>query len=226
MAQKHEFKRGFLKMQRLGPIKFAEQSRWKVRAPESNGLWAFPSPHFDIFYAYHKYKDLAPKDFRERVPKSHKWYLSEATDQPVPNIHFREKLDRWGDPDRIPGYLDENGDWQEAYINPDFWKAQDDWIEKVGRKILPLRTFWYKGLLYTHFNRDGSVGGWTMRADEAGNEWNLMDTSELERIMRQPGSVIASDGYHGDGKPSTYDFSKDHLEVFIPQGRGVIRDKL
>lgn len=230
MAQRHEFKRGFMKMQRLGPIKFTEQSRWKTRAPESNGLWAFPFPHFDLFYAYHKYKDLAPKDFRERLPQNVKWYLSEANDESIPNLHFREVEEtgifKGSAPRKVPGFMDENGEWQEAYLSGAYYEAQEAWIESVGRKILPLRTFWYSGLLYTHFNRDGSVGSWTMNADGEDNDWTLMHTSDLERIMRRPGSVVAADGHRADGKPATYRFSKDHLEVFIAPGRGLIRDKI
>lgn len=228
MAQKHEFKRGFMKMQRLGPIKFTEQSRWKTRAPESNGLWAFPFPHFDLFYAYHKYKDLAPKDFRDRNPKNPKWYLTAADDKPITGeLEFREAEESlFKSTSMIPGFIDENGEWQKAYLSGAYYEAQEAWIESVGRKILPLRTFWYSGLLYTHFNRDGSVGAWTMNADGEGNDWTLMHTSDLERIMRRPGSVVAAEGHRPDGKPATYRFSKDHLEVFIAPGRGVIRDKV
>lgn len=227
MAQKLQIKKGFLKLQRLGPIKFAEQSRWAIRAPEGIGMWAFPFPHFDMFYAYHKFADLGPKQFRGRQPTDAKWYTSDwENDIPLEAVEFVE-LDWYGEKVSRAHYRDENGELQEADIRGAWHEEKAAWIKNVGQKILPIREFWYSGELYTHFNHDGSVGNWTMNSDAEGTEWTLMSTNKLAEFMTKPGGVVDFDGhYDGDGKPRTYDYSKDHLEVFIPRGRGIIRDKI
>jgi hypothetical protein len=227
MAKRLEFKKGFLRLQRLGPIKFAEQSRWANRAPESFGLWAFPYPHFDIFYAYHKFGDLAPKSFRERRPTEAKWYTKDwDEDEPLDAIEFVE-IEEYGVKASVAHYRDENGELKEASVRGAWHQEKEDWINTVGKKILPMREFWYSGDLYTHFNHGGSVGNWTMNSGQVGNDWTLMDVSKLAALMTKPGGVAEFDGhYDGDGKPRLFDYSKDHLEVFIPRGRGVIRDRL
>lgn len=226
MAQKYEFRKGFLKLQRLGPVKFTEQSRWAARAPESKGLWAFPFPHFDLFYAYHKYTDLAPKHLRGRWPSDPKYYDREDELDYIPRVEFRESTSSVFRDRKEAGFTDEQGNWVPLYLSGRFYEEQDAWVKNVGEKILPLRTFWYSGDLYTHFNHDGTVGNWTMGSGESGNEWSLMSSEKLANLLRRPGSVIAADGHRPDGKPATYRFSADHLELFIPPRRGVIRDKL
>lgn len=231
MAQRFEIRKGFIRFQRLGPVKFGEQSRWSVRAPESTGLWAFPFPHFDLFYAYHRYMDLLPKELQGQRPSHPKWWRRERAEGEEayggPHEIFSE--DEMGDyplssMDEIKwGGDPENPYPLNAYVISEFYSAQDRWIETVGKKVLPLREFWYRGDLYSHFNRDGSVGGWTMTANGDGNEWTRMSTYELAKHMARPGGVVQSEGHWPDGKPRIFGYSKDHLEVFIPRGAGVIR---
>ncbi len=231
MTQKHQLKRGFMKFQRLGPVKFGEQSRWRSRAPESSGLWAFPYPHFDLFYAYHKYTDLLPKEFRaRRWPKDPKWYCKDYSEsaERLDSITFRTTFDPEIDfePEDRPYWLDDAGEWQLAHVKSEYFNAREKWIEDVGKKILPLRTFWYSGELYTRFRPNGDVGNFSINASGPDSEWTLMSVQHLAKLMSAPGGVQASDSYDGDGKPRTFSYSKDHLEVFIPRGRGIIRDKL
>lgn len=233
MAKRFEVRKGFLRLQRLGPVKFGEQSRWSLRAPESNGLWAFPYPHFDAFYAYHRYMDILPKDLKGDYPRDLKWWRRkrEKGEERYSGIHEVPSEYEQGD---YP--LERYGDLQwstrilrtpvNGYVISEYWREQERWIEAVAKKVLPLREFWYRGELYTHFLRDGSVGAWTATADEEGNDWTLMDTDHFARLLRKPGSVVATEGYGADGKPSITNYSKDHLEVFIPRGRGTIRDRI
>ncbi len=237
MPRKFELKRGFLRLQRLGPIKFGEQSRWAIRAPESTGLWAFPYPNFDYFYAYHRYRDLLPKNLQGDFPRELKYWRRERRkgEDPFNGVHELH------DPESAKDYPLESLDeiqWEETlfrdrrypadgfYCIGAYYEAQEEWIEKVGKRILPLREFWYRGELYTHFKPDGSVGSWTMSSKDPDNEWTLMSTDRLARLMRKPGGVAYSESYGEDGKPRVYSFSKDHLEVFIPRGRGEIRDRI
>lgn len=56
MVKQMEFRNGYLKMHRLGPVSFGSQKRWS-RAPRGLGLWAFPYPFYDDFFTIHKYLD-------------------------------------------------------------------------------------------------------------------------------------------------------------------------
>jgi len=233
MAKRFEVRRGFLRLQRLGPVKFGEQSRWSLRAPEATGLWAFPYPHFDIFYAYHRYRDVLPKGLRDHYSKDLKWWRRkrEKGEEPYAGVHEVPSEHECGD---YPLERFEDLVWSEdsfrtpvnGYMIGEFWREQERWIETVAKKVEPLREFWYRGDLYTHFLPDGSVGEWTSSSQDEGNEWTLMDTDRFARLLKKPGSVVGSEGYRDDGRPATIQFSKDHLEVFIPRGRGVIRDRL
>lgn len=226
MPQRFQHRKGFLKLQRLGPIKFGEQSRWSVRAPESVGMWAFPYPFFDIFFAYHKYTDLAPKELRGRWPQNASWYQRDWEDEtPVKAIEFIA-VERYGEMETLPFYRDDNGKLKEAYVSGKWHEAKDRWVETVGKKVLPLREFWYSGELYTHFLPDGEVGNAPMNSGAENVEWSLMHTDKLARLLRKPGSVVYSESVGPDGKPRTYSYAKDHLEIFIPRGKGVIRDRI
>lgn len=231
MAQKFEIYKGFMKFQRLGPVKFGEQSRWSIRAPESNGLWAFPFPHFDLFYAYHRYMDLLPKDLQGIYPKNPKWWRRELSKGEPPYTGSYEIPSKYPDEGSYPVIsmneivFDENGLPENGYTISEFFEAQEKWIETVGKKIMPLREFWYRGELYTHFNRDGSVGNWSMRSDEDDNDWTLTSTDDLAKYMTKPGGVSYFMSHDGSGKPRSASYSKDHLEVFIPRGQGKIVTK-
>lgn len=226
MSKRFEYRKGFLKLQRLGPVKFGEQSRWSVRAPERVGMWAFPYPFFDIFFAYHKYTDLAPKELRGRWPSAASWYTRGWDDDELLEAVEFADVERYGAVESRPFYRDENGELKEAFVSGKWHEAKDNWVESVGKKVLPLREFWYSGELYTHFLPDGEVGNAPMSARDEGVEWSLMHTDKLARLLQKPGSVVYSESVGPDGKPRTYSFAKDHLEVFIPRGKGVIRDRI
>lgn len=54
---------GAILMCRRGPVKMVGQSgTWvAARAPESRGLWAFPWPYYDEYFAHHKWDEVLPK---------------------------------------------------------------------------------------------------------------------------------------------------------------------
>lgn len=222
-----EYRKGFLRLQRLGPIKFTEQSRWDDRAPHSKGLWAFPKGHFEIFYAYHKYTDLLPKSLRGYRPADPHWYLKDYDDpDSTPDkVVMKEEPDGWGGTRITPCYEDENGELQELELKPEFWEIRDKWIEQVGKKILPMREFWYSGMLYSRLEiPSGRPRRLAPSRRETDEDWTFMHTEDFVKAMKRTA------GYEGrtdgDGKPIRNRYSNDHLEVFIAPGHGKIRDKL
>lgn len=193
-------RQGYLKFMRLGPVEFGEQSRW-AHAPERFGMWAFPWPYFEMFYAYHKYLDLLPKELR----------LDERRRPPLSGYT--------NDEGKTPrSYAEvEAGDF---YPSGEWFTKRDQWVETVGKRILPMRTFWYRGDLYSHFLPSGEVGGYSMvSGDVEGTDWSLMSTDAFVRFTKST---------HGDRQVYSKSMvparsGSDHLEVFIPRKRGTIR---
>lgn len=201
-TRKIMMRNGYMKFLRLGAIEFGEQSRWSSRAPESKGMWAFPYPFFDMFFAYHKYSDLLPKRYRGNYPTDLSYY-AKLDGTPVTYLKFDEE---YGHP--VDG----------IYLLPHYHEEKEAWIKNVGMKILNIKEFWYKGDVYTHFMPNGQIGS-TDPFNEGNIEWSLMDVEHFGKNIRKTnGSNIYLPEYGGAFKSSI-----DHLEVFIPPKRGIIR---
>lgn len=212
--------RGAILLQRLGPLTTGEQSRWST-APESKGMWAFPYPFYDGFFTYHKYEDLMPKSLqfhhRSSIPKDPKWVYSNDPDfQPDITASFladlakkfaaRKEAEFSGQviPDWLTGRV--IPDW--FCVNGELYDARSAWVKDVGRKILPIRKFWYSGEIYSHLRPNGEPG--------VEDEWHKIDTEFFVRRFRKSGGTVVR----------VQDFllrtSIDHLELFIPRNAGRI----
>ena len=115
-------------------------------------------------------------------------------------------------PKRLRG---ENADWDEQY----------EWIKTTGRKVLPIREFWYQGDVFSHFMPNGDIGntGIFLSSD---TEWSVTDVTKLEGLIASSGGNKANYRY-GEGENSKVELvrsSVDHLEVFIAPGMGRIRE--
>jgi hypothetical protein len=66
VANRLEIRAGAVRMVRRGPLQMVDQKRGfaAARAPERHGLWAFPHPYFDDWYAQHKWDEVLPKRLR------------------------------------------------------------------------------------------------------------------------------------------------------------------
>lgn len=212
-------KQGLL-MWRLGSLNFGKQSRWD-RAPEKKGMWAFPHPYYTGFFTYHQYLHKAPKRLqyneRLRVPNGTPF----TYDDP-------ELKDIAVNPHEVT--LSENGwDYKGPLgdVSPESGPLYDErakWVKEVGEKILPLRKFFWKGEVYTHYNRNGEVTSL--------DEWTVMDVTELARIIIK----TRGDLYYGDWRPDVPDritptavpgrYSHDHFEVFLSPRLGKISGNL
>lgn len=58
-----ETRGGRILLVRRGALNAMDQTvgRYANRAPERRGFWAFPWPHFDDFFAHHKFDEVVPK---------------------------------------------------------------------------------------------------------------------------------------------------------------------
>lgn len=62
-ASRIQFRGGRVLMCRRGALNAMDQhvGRYAHRAPERRGIWAFPWPHYDEFFAHHKFDEVLPK---------------------------------------------------------------------------------------------------------------------------------------------------------------------
>lgn len=211
-------------MMRLGPLKPAKQDRWD-RAPESKGLWAFPFPYFDMFFAYGQYTRLLPKELKTRreVGLPGPGYLPASLDRiitvsglPVTGLTLMPETD-----DDYEHFID-SATGEAVQADDAFQDARDAWVKNVGRRILPVRKFWYSGPLYSHISpagTPGSAGTLTMAPEDT--DWYRMDAVEFARLVKK---IRGREGieYSPERGLEHFKYSMDHLEVFIPATGGKI----
>jgi hypothetical protein len=123
-----QVRRGEMKFRRLGAVNAVRQ-RSGSRAPARHGVWAFPWPLFDMYYAVHKFETVLPKRLRMRT----------GFDEVIVPAE-----------DQLP-QTDE--DWAA------FWQGRDAWMREHGLQVLPIRDFWWSGPVYAHLNRSGEYVG-------------------------------------------------------------------
>lgn len=115
--------------QRHGSLNFVDQRRGTMgeRAPERHGLWAFPWPHHDFFYSWHKWQEVLPKHLNDDA--------------------FRALMHGYRDADRE----------EQAALGEKLAELREEAVEwkRQHRSILPLHEFWYEGELYAHFDPRG-----------------------------------------------------------------------
>jgi GNAT superfamily N-acetyltransferase len=121
------FKKGALLMQRLGPINAQKQNIIIRKPPVNRGMWAFPYPAFDIFFAYHKIEPLLPADLR------------------------RDNISAVYDKAKEEG-RENDEDFAEMYQH--LWDLREKASEKLKNKMRP-KTFWWDGPLYSHIAPQG-----------------------------------------------------------------------
>lgn len=115
--------------------------------------------------------------------------------------------------------LYENEDWDAGEA---LYKEREEWIRTVARRILPIREFWYKGDVYTHFTPNGDIQVYGGEEDGFDYYWNVLDATRLAKFIRASGgdrTIVRSE----EGLRS-WRTSVDHLEVFIAPNMGTIRE--
>lgn len=95
MASKLQVRSGRVLLQRLGTLKPVKQGYWR-HAPASEGLWAFPWPHFSAFFAAHQYEAIKPRRFErlktdtsdEALCEEHERWYAEVAPRVLPIRRF------------------------------------------------------------------------------------------------------------------------------------------
>ena len=181
-------------LQRLGPLRMGEQSRWD-RAPKPRGLWAFPWPMFEMFFAYHQYANVAPIRLRtsEGLPTHHSAYVARDGSPAPRNLTVEELRES-------PDYRTRDG----------FWDEVDQWVRTVGRQVVRRHQFWFGGELYAHLTPRGEILGL--------DQWHLMPATTFAAAVRRSGADLVT--YRAGDQVLRRPGVADHLEVFIAAGAG------
>lgn len=114
--------------------------------------------------------------------------------------------------DLLPKQLRENGSYEE----------HQEWIQKIGRKVLPLREFWYKGEVFTHFTPTGEIGDSGLFGTE-NMQWTSMNVVQLNKHIASSGG---STSFYRDNKENKLERIRttvDHLEIFIAPNMGILK---
>ena len=98
------------------------------------------------------------------------------------------------------------------------WEEREKWINTVGRKVLPIREFWYQGDVFTHFLPNSDIRS---SEDYRFTSWSVMDAAKLTRVISSNGADKAF--YRSGDKVLKVQSSVDHLEVFIAPNMGRLR---
>lgn len=96
------------------------------------------------------------------------------------------------------------------------WEVQREWINTVGKKVLPVREFWYRGDVYSHFTTSGYIGNLA--------EWAVLDMKKVAGFIMSTGAdrIMLPE----TGRLSPFRTTVDHMEVFIAPRMGEIRSSL
>lgn len=117
----HDFaeRNGWVKMWRFGPVKFQKQGQVRNRAPRKTGLWAFPYPIFDLYYAYHKYAEHMPKGLYDSgTPEDVESWIKNKGKNVLRMSEFWYKGD-------VYTHLNQKGDLGEAEGTDPEWNLMD-----------------------------------------------------------------------------------------------------
>lgn len=219
-----QFKNGKLKMQRIGPLNPQRQKNFvwteengngklksrNQRAPEKRGLWAFPYPLFDGFFASYQYQLALPKRFQhhqERKMFEQEELLLAQKQEGL--LTAQEHL-----------VLVEKHNQQFGV----FMQEQEEYLaSKTFRKKIQVREFWVSGSFYTHINLP------TQKSPDE-SEWQLVKVRDFADYLPKlyaenyrysnrswmPGQdFVKLDNYKPTRPRGPWPLSVDHLEIFL-----------
>lgn len=212
--KRYQFKNGRLKVQRIGPLNPQRQKNYRLgdknwdgklrgknrRAPENRGLWAFPYPYFDAYFASFQYDMALPKKFRR---------------QSINELHQEMQAITGGQASH-PQYAA----YDEALTK--LYAELHEYTDSASfKKKMQVREFWVSGSVYTHIGRTNTDSEWGyMTVSALADELSKL----YARDARYAGANLGSN--HTRPFPrSAYSYwapgmSVDHLEIFL--GRGAI----
>jgi len=205
-------KGGKMLFNRIGPMSGQVQKNRKERTtPVRKGIWVFPYPFFDMFFAYHQINRFLPKKHRSDsgnkilgIPAGERPDFTNLDDDgnEIRKLTVEEELE-----------LDKKAE--------EYWEAQEKIEKEYKKKFLKIKTIWWGGEIYSRIPPKSGM---------ASEEWYLY-TCPKEFLKAARKSIINKFDYiDSDGKKQVLvasaagftgidkgiRMSVDHLECFLP----------
>jgi hypothetical protein len=145
---------------RLGPINAGKQAHFSKdvesaagagthKPPTSRGIWAFPYPHYDLFFCFHQWKKHLPKKYQDDS--------IERTEEDFAEIdRLIKEIKRKFPPstfwtDAFYSHIFPNG--RTDYNDWFYWNSVRDWA-KVANKLLISYQRWNDDLFTCRYSKD------------------------------------------------------------------------
>lgn len=200
MKRGPEFRKGFVKFQRFGPVEHIKQKNGG-HAPEKRGIWAFLYPYDVEAYYTHRYEPIMPKKFRRGYDLDNMIFNSEEEEDQFYEDYWNEK-DLW---------VKKN--------SSSHMKVSEFWYRGgLYSHFLP----------NGEIGQDSSTITWGEKNPDV--TWTYQDSGLFyEMAMKSnPQAYEIVEYQDRDGKDciDRVPYSHDYLEVFIPAGAGELRNRL
>lgn len=199
-----KIRNGKMLFSRCGPMSGQIQKNRKKRVtPERKGIWAFPYPLFEMFYAYHQLNRYLPKKFRSRDSK----ILGLPSDMP----DF-SNMDDDGNPIKI--LTPEEELLVEAQAE-EYWDKKQKIEKEYKKKFLKIKKIWHGGTIYSRIppnNQIYSEDNWYMYKNPSA----FIKIAKKNSISKLGNNYITKVGFSGVGKENYWFGSCDYFECFLP----------
>lgn len=154
------FKNDALLCWRLGPINAIRQKHYSKdvtvnglggshKPPASRGIWAFPYPHYDLFFCWHRWESLLPKRFQKDGLEHSPEYWQE-----------REKRLKEIRRNNRPSTFYANGFYSHIFPNGRtpyeewfYWESARDWAEEAKKHIISIEK-WNEQIFKCSYTQD------------------------------------------------------------------------
>jgi hypothetical protein len=196
-----KMRQGKMLFSRFGPMSGQVQEKRERRAtPTRKGIWVFPYPLFDMFFAHHQINRFLPKNARNESAAS---ILDLPTD-----IKDFSNMDDDGNPIKILTPEEDAALEKEAEA---YWEEKEKIQKEYWDKFMKVRKIWWGGEVYSRLQPD--------KLATPVNDWywykKPIDFLKVAKKNLKSGEakVMANQGV---GKENLFHLSVDHFECFLP----------
>lgn len=206
------FEDGKMLFWRFGPMSGqVQKNKHKRKTPERKGIWVFPYPLFDMFFAYHQLERYLPKKFRSK--KENGGILNLPSSMP----DFSNMDDDGNDIKKLTPE-------EEAQLEKEadsFHAERDRLVAEYEKRFLKVKKIWWNSELYSRIPPNKQThreDGW----------YHYKNPKEFVEVARKR-LIDTFESY--DGKPTvascfpntgikTFNWTSlscDHFECFLPE---------
>lgn len=206
-----KLKRGKMLFSRFGPMSGqVQENRHRRPTPTRKGIWVFPYPFFEMFYAYHQINRFLPKTVRGESGAA---ILGLPTD-----IKDFSNMNDDGTPVKILTPEEELALEKEAEA---YWAEKNKIEEEYLERFAKVKKIWWGGEIYSRLQPNP-------QSQPIGDDWywykkpiDFLEVARKNLIEMHPSydggpTVSTAVGFQGVGKENWWRLAQDHFECFLP----------